>query len=76
MPNFDVKSIQTPTAAKQLAAAMFAACYNDEIRAILAKELIRRIDTTMHEDAIAKAHQSAWEATSALVTAFDRQFTD
>ncbi len=70
--NFEVKSLQTPTAAKSLAIAMAAACYNDEIRAILAAELLKTIARCPDHALLG----IATEAASKLAIAYDRQYQD
>lgn len=68
--------VQTPNAAKQYAHAVFDACYNDEIRAIVAWELLRRMESVTGDDAVCKAYRSAWVSMTQLVSSFDRQFQD
>ena len=78
MPNFEVKSLQTPADAKELARAISNAAYSDEIRAILAAALLSRM--TRHYDGptgrIALALTKAQLASVDLVVAFDRQYQD
>lgn len=67
--------INTPTAAKDYARHIAANCFNDEVRAIVARELLERIVQSSDPsvaDALADARWSAAE----LVTAYDRQYRD
>lgn len=68
-------SINTPTAAKDYARHIAANCFNDEIRAIVARELLDRVVQSSDPsiaDALAEARHTATE----LVTAYDRQYRD
>lgn len=69
MANFSVTSLKTPTAAKHLAIALAEACYSDEIRAHLAREILATLQPSLERSV-------ALEATGKLVTAYDRQYQD
>jgi hypothetical protein len=72
---FGPESITTPNAAKVAAAIVSAACFNDEIRAHVAQQLLARI-LTPADDAVARAYFAARDASTKLATAYDRQFRD
>jgi len=75
IPTLVAESVQTPTRAKEFATIIAAACFNDEIRAIVARELLSRI-LTPADDAIAAKHTAAFCAAGELTTAYDRQYRD
>jgi hypothetical protein len=67
--------INTPNDAKRLAATVSAQCFNDEIRAIVARELLRAIVPHVDEK-IADALRTALAASGSLVAAYDQQYRD
>lgn len=72
MTDLKMRSVQTPNAAKQLAADIAYACYNDEIRAIVADELLSLISSAPDR----KRLSNALEASGMLCASFDRQYQD
>lgn len=72
---FAEESLQTPRDASAAASLIASACFNDEIRAIVARQLLRSI-VRPHDAAIAVQLEKAQDAASSLVNAFDRQYRD
>jgi hypothetical protein len=72
---FAEESLKTPRDASAAASLIASACFNDEIKAIVARQLLRSI-VRPHDAAIAVQLEKAQDAASSLVNAFDRQYRD
>jgi hypothetical protein len=70
-----LESVNTPRAAKELAGIISGVCFNDEIRAHVARELLSRI-MSASDDSVETARAAAVLAATELTTAYDRQYRD